>query len=1257
MKKVLLPFLLLLTAALAAAQINPEAELIRRPALIAAAAQPVAEQPESDVILLEDITRVQYEADGSYQYISDMAYKVLTEKGRQDQSGVRTGYDAAYGTSRFVRAEIIKPDGRVIILDLEKQSRTAIDQSQMNMNIFDPNHKVVQLTVPDLEIGDVLRYTVAGERSKTVVPGTWSDYIPLEAPYPIRHLVYEVDAPADLPLERIELRDEIPGTVTATQTEADGRILYTWEVAGVPRMYDEPDMPARHTVVQRLLLSTIPDWETLSEWYWELSKPRLDTATDAMQQKVAELTDGIDDRRKQIESIFRFVSQDVRYMGITVEDEAPGYEPHDVCLTFDNRYGVCRDKAALLVSMLRIAGFDARPVLIYVGPKKDPDVPQPWFNHAITAVREDDGSWLLMDSTNENTRDLLPAYLSDCSYLVAIPEGDTLRTSPVTPPEENLLTIDIDGALDDKTRITGEARLQFKGINDTAYRGRLARLNPGEYEPYFEERLQQALGNARLRSLEIRPENVRNTTVPLSVKMEFEIENALAEGRDESLLHIPTLLNRFGLFSALIGDGIGLEKRRFPLQVQVTCGVKETVRLDLSRSGLQTAALPDYAVIDTPELLIRRDVTADGAQLTATADLMLRTVEFSPDEYLQLKENLEQSERNARKRVVLEKMLFPPDADLAVLEENVTYTLYDPHNWKEERTIEQKVLSYAGKREASDLKIAYNPALERVVLNSAAVTAPDGTVRKIDPETEVNVMDAAWAGEAPRYPAGKILVASLPGVDIGSTIELRVTRMHVNRPFFSVMEPFAGHSPLFRKTVQVQAPHSIDIRIGNPFPNVIRRRTAHRDGRVIFDWHCGRQDAVKKEKLLPPVWGTAPTLFLSAGSAERYAETVGDRLREAAEPNKTVAAKARELTDGPKGRVEKITALRDFTDRTVRLAGPALSDLPLSAVTPAERILAEGYGNATDRAVLLYALLDAADLDPRFVLSSELPRVKTLADPALNIFQRNLFDAPLIAVEGKDKDSTLWLGGSGQYARPGTLARTGVPALNLRTGKTEIPQTDIPNGTDTLYMIKPGENGDTALLYNVLYSGTDFERAHERFAQFTPEEKNREFQRLLSRISQAAEPVSPLKTDFEETGRVSFTARLPGYAVREGDRLYLTLPGGINDPFGLQSSERENPLYLAEPIRRTTVWELDLPKGWEPALLPPAFVADLPAGAGTIAMETVPSNGKLVVIQRIQTKSALIPATEYDQLLEAVRKLNRPGARTVMLRKKTGSTE
>ncbi|MBQ9727874.1 MAG: DUF3857 domain-containing protein, partial [Kiritimatiellae bacterium] len=146
-------------------------------------------------------------------------------------------------------------------------------------------------------------------------------------------------------------------------------------------------------------------------------------------------------RAAVVRALFDFVSREVRYMGAMAESEAPGYEPHDVSLTFDNRYGVCRDKAALLVAMLRMAGIDAWPVLINVGPRKDPQVPQPYFNHAIVAADSGDpaGPYLLMDPTSETTRSLLPEYLCEMSYLVARDEGEGIRETPPLPVEQNLL--------------------------------------------------------------------------------------------------------------------------------------------------------------------------------------------------------------------------------------------------------------------------------------------------------------------------------------------------------------------------------------------------------------------------------------------------------------------------------------------------------------------------------------------------------------------------------------------------------------------------------------------------------------------------------------------------------------------------------------------------------------------------------------------------------------------------------------------------
>jgi hypothetical protein len=535
-------------------------------------------------------------------------------------------------------------------------------------------------------------------------------------------------------------------------------------------------------------------------------------------------------------------------------------------------------------------------------------------------------------------------------------------------------------------------------------------------------------------------------------------------------------------------------------------------------------------------------------------------------------------------------------------------------------------------------------------LGSATVTAPDGKKKYIDPEKEINVMDAKWTGEAPRYPAEKIMVASLPGVEVGSVIEYRVTSLHCGLPFFSAAEYFSGHNPLVSKTVRVELPYKLNLNISNIDPLAVKQLGRSGNGTVIYEWSSKNRDMLKKEDRLPPDWTFKPAVLLSCGDTDQYAELVEKTLITAAGKNKAAKAKARALTKGLKTRTEKITALRDFADRTVREAGPGFSSLPLTAVTPADQILAEGYGNTADRAVLLYALLDAAGLKPRFVLSSSLPRSEKFSAPVINVLQRNFFDTVLVAVKG-DKKGSVYLGDSGQYAHPGTLAHAGQPALDLKTGELEMPQTDLSDAVENAFTFNVSTNGDVELTAMSIFSGTEFEKFHKQFAQLTPEDRRREHQGLLSRISQSAKASGDLQTSFTYPGQLRFAAGLPAYAVCDGTRMYFNLPEGLGNLLNLKASRRDNPFYIEKPVRKTFLYAITLPAGWEPALIPESFRTELPAGAGVVEVSVSSAPGRIIIQQQAQLNAAIIPPGEYDKLLELNDRLTAPSGRAILLRK------
>ena len=785
--------------------------LDRQAALDAARGVTLEKYPDAEEALVAGMDRIQYAADGTYTEWNEEYVKVLTEQGRRSHLTLSSHFTIPYQRGpedcKIPLVEIIKPDGRVVPVDVQAQSRIMIDAGSMSMNIYNPNEKLIQVNVAGLELGDVLHVVLFDRIVHPRMKDTWCDWSVLEEQRPIVHSVLEITGPFNCPLRSIALKDEIRGTVTNSVNDKAGSMLYRWEVRNVPRMFPEPNMPPAHTCVQRLLVSTAPDWQMISRWYWQLSEPHY-KATPAMEAEAALLTRGIEDRRRKIEALFTYVSQRVRYMGITAESESPGYEPHDVKDTFEAKHGVCRDKAALLVVLLRLAGFEAFPTLIDTGARKDPEVPQPYFNHAIVAVREPEGRYLLMDPTDENTTTLLPSYLDDKSYLVASPDGEPLRTSPIDPADHNLMRIETRGRVNAERRLQAETVLRFEGINDNVYRHWFANSKPEDRRRFLEGMVESAVAGARVTEVSISPANMTDVSTTLTVRIAYEAENALIDDGRSLLLPLPILGTRMGVVNHIIGQ-TGLQERKYPLQTETACGVQERIILDLGNSAGKVESMPLPEPFENAALSWTFDLRQTGATVEASLDFRLKAVEFSPAEYRNLKDTLKKIERAAREMPIYGMPADAPAAegasDALVLDETVAYDLADAHTWTETRSVRKKILTYAGKKQNAELKIPFNAGWEDVRIEQAVATAADGKSREISPR-EINLMDAPWVGSAARYPAGRILVASLPAVETGSTIEYRYVRSCSNHPSFAVFESFRSLDPVARKTLRIAAP-------------------------------------------------------------------------------------------------------------------------------------------------------------------------------------------------------------------------------------------------------------------------------------------------------------------------------------------------------------------------------------------------------------------------------------------------------------------
>jgi hypothetical protein len=1234
--------------------------------MAAAADITVAKYPDSDEATVEKKMVREYRADGTGECQDETFVKVLTEKGKRGNRTLSLYYMLPYTTAEIVKVEVFKPDGKAVVADIAANSKEMIDDSQMGMNIYDPNSKILKMNIPGVEIGDVVHTITRTIMQRPIIPGEFAEENVFEGSGFIRHISYEVYAPNDKPLDRIFLRDPVAGTVKHTTQAEKKRTIHRWEVTNVPRMFDEPSMPAYEVVLQRLFISTTPNWQAVSKWYWNVCQPHLETITPEMKKTVADLIKDAKNDQEKIEAVFYHVSKKIRYMGLTPEKDRPGYEPHDVKLTFENKYGVCRDKAALLVAMLHTAGLKSYPVLVSVGSKKDKDVPEPFFNHAIVGVElKKGGQIVLMDPTAENTRDLLPSYECDQSYLVCRPEGDIIRTSPIIPPEQNMMRVKTTATLSAAGSMEGRSELSFEGINDTEYREMFSRMKIDDKRRFFERNLKRTMPGARLTSLKLLPEDMMDVSATVRAELEFAVDGMTAAGESKAVVGLPWIGKGMGIASFILG-GTGLEKRKYPLRTEIACGVREDISIKLGDGFNGAVSLPALAPIDDESLSYSRQIALKDKTLVCSAELKLKSVEFSPKQYLKLKQTLKTMEYDERKAPVLAinpqaaaGVVARHDAGKApevesnarILESHKEVIIKDAHSQVYKARYAKQILNYSGKKNEAEVKIGFNPACEEAKIIRAVVVSKTGQKQEIA-TNEINVMDASWNASARRYTGGKILVANLPGVDVGSTIEVEYEIATKQKAFLAGFESFQMFDDLEKKDVQLTVP--CDVRVQTMLTGTaggVKEETNTVNSTQTFQWSAGHVKALPAEGQLPPEWTYLPGVEYFAGDLKTYLGELEAVMQDRSSKGEKAAARAKELAEKASSKAAAIIAIRDFVAKSIRVAGPGFAELPLSELSSADVTLTDGYGHLADRAILFHSMLSAAGFEPEFVMASGLPPIAAITNQAAALVPQN-FQSPLVRVTLDGE--TYYLNDTDQYSRLGSTPHDGKLAIGLKskTPETVHAASNDSDKTDTVYTLALSDTGKTRVGITRNYFGGHYNSRNRYFSELPPEERKRYFQEIVSGFAQGARPIGDLKTQFDcYPGVEQYTVEVDNYCVVDGKYTYFDLPF-TPSLFPGGSDQRSLPLYIPYESHNSVRTEIELPPGYRKvAIAPKSETLEAPSGGGKALMTMQQSGGKYVITHDFETSPTIVAAKDYPAMLELEANLGRKSSRVFLLEK------
>ncbi|MFA6292382.1 MAG: DUF3857 and transglutaminase domain-containing protein, partial [Victivallales bacterium] len=724
-----------------------------------------------------------------------------------------------------------------------------------------------------------------------------------------------------------------------------------------------------------------------------------------------------------------------------------------------------------------------------------------------------------------------------------------------------------------------------------------------------------------------------------------------------------------GIVNFVLGKA-ELEKRKYPFATEIACGTEESLSLTMDAPGWKALSIPQYTKQDTETICWEQNLGFNDGKLNGHGRFLLKAVEFSPTQYLELRGMLKEIEFDCRKKPVFSqecateangKGNYGPDVNVAVLKDDVNYEILDEHSWKTTKTVKKKILTYAGKKSNSELKLNFNPVWDKVSLEYAAVTSRDGVLQKIT-EKEINTMDQPWAGSAPRYPAGKTLVANFPGVDIGSTIEYKVVFESRDRPFLYAVEYFQGFDPLAEKTVTFSNPNRIKLELSGDYQKFI---VENKDD--IIRLKTADAQSVKEENNLPPAWCFIPNIRVNSGQDWK---SYSSELKKTLEKASANQAKAREISEritaGLKDDREKIRAVRDYVSKNIKPAGPNFNDIPMTCISPADKTLSDGYGNTADIAVVIYAMLDKLDYRPGFVLASDLPACSRISQDLLRRPVAGIFNAVLVRVGLNG--GCIYLNDTNQYAEIGTTKHEGKCGLDLDKAADFIisPEKSYDTRTETSYFIELSETGKARIRKHLEYFGNEFTSNNMKFAEMTPEMRKRHHQGLVSAISQSARAEGEFLTKFDSyPGSEDFSVTVDKYAVRDGNLTYLMLPEGLNGILNVASEKRVNPFIYSGNLNVKKEFTIVFPEKHYLgcSILPPDIRIDIPYGEGS-KIETSSSNSAIVdglsakdrtfvIKQEICLKPFIYTNLQYeDFLLKINERISNPRMRSILIETK-----
>ena len=397
-------------------------------AMLAAAEAVRPAKPEEGVIVLLDEAHVTFDASGRSTRVEHLVYRVIDESAVDGWSTIETTWSPWYHERPAVDARVIARDGAVHRLDPKS---FGMADAEDEPSIFSDT-RVLSGPLPAVAPGSVVEQTITWREKNPLYTAGTTDRHQFGRWVETRQSRLTIEWPSAVELRTVNRTNP---RIEPKKTESDGVTRLVFEAGPMAGLdFTEWNVPADTHRIPYVAWSTGKSWQEVAKRYAEIVDGKIGDLGAVDRITKAAIGDA-KTPRAIAERLLAAIERDIRYAG--VEFGEGSIVPRTPAETLKNKYGDCKDKATLLVAMLRRAGVPAHVALLRSGGAYDydvePDLPGlGYFNHVIVIVEGSEPLWI--DPTDEFARaGELPD--SDQGRLALIAKAET-TTLTLTPRDE-----------------------------------------------------------------------------------------------------------------------------------------------------------------------------------------------------------------------------------------------------------------------------------------------------------------------------------------------------------------------------------------------------------------------------------------------------------------------------------------------------------------------------------------------------------------------------------------------------------------------------------------------------------------------------------------------------------------------------------------------------------------------------------------------------------------------------------------------------